>query len=203
MSAYEIKTNALVSENQKLRDELAATRNELTVALTRVGTTERGLRDIERLESRLDDTRGEYERLSNLLTSDNLLNSEILRAAIQSEVKSGIGYYWPSLKTDMKDQLWKELPPPVKEYVEKEKSKLTDEVVLIRSALVSLQQKSTAGGDVQDYAPAITELKTAIERVEKKQVEFERALRDSSPTAPRPKSTLLQSGFTIIAHLTP
>lgn len=196
MSAYETKTNALVSENQKLRDELAATRNELTTALTRVAATERGLRDIERLESRLDDTRDEYDRLSNLLTGDNLFNSEKFHATIQSEVKSGIGYYWPSLKTDMKDQLWKELPPPVKRYVEKEKNKLTDEIVLIRSALVSLQQKSTAGGDVQDYAPAIAELKNAVERIEKKQTEFERALLVSSPTAPRLNSTLLQSGFT-------
>jgi len=176
--------NALVSENRKLGDELAATRNELATALTRVDATERGLRDLETLESRLDDT--------NLLTGDHLFNSEKFR----SEVKSGISYYWPSLKTDMKDQLWKELPPPVKEYVEKEKNKLTDEVVLIRSAVVSLQQKSSADGDVQDGAPAITELKKAIERIERKQVEFERALRDSTPTAPKLNSTLLQSGFT-------
>ena len=187
MTAYETKVNTIAGENQKLRDELATTRNELATALARVDATERGLRDLETLESRLDN--------ASWLTSDNLFNSERFHTIIQSEVKSGISYYWPSLKTDMKDQLWKELPPPVKEYVEKEKNKLTDEVVLIRSALVSLQQKSTAGGDVRDCAPAITELKKAIERSEKKQVEFERALRGSTSSTPRLNSTLLQSGF--------
>jgi len=180
--------NAIVGENQKLRDELAATRNELTTALTRVDATERGLHNLETLESRLDD--------ASLVMGDDLFNSEKFRTTVQSEVKSSIGYYWPSLKTDMRDQLWKELPQPVKEYVEKEKTKLTDEVVLVRSELVSLQQKSTAGGNVQDCALAIAELKEAVGQIEKKQVEFERALRGSTPTAPRLTSTLAQSDFT-------
>jgi len=192
MNAYETKVNALMSENQRLKDELAATRGELTNALTRIGAAEHDLHGLEALESKLDDMKDGYDRLSNLLTSDNLFNSERFHTAIQSEVKQGFGYYWPSLKTDMRDQLWKDLPPPVKEYVEKEKSKLTDEVALIRSALVTLQQKSTADGNVRDGGPAITELKQAIERIEKRQEEFERALRGSGSSTPRlPNSTPL------------
>lgn len=205
MNTYEAKMNALVRENRKLKDDLAATGNELTKALARIGATERDLLRLEVLESRLDNTKDEYERLSSLLTGDNLFNSEKFRTVIQSEVKSGFGYYWPSLKTDMRDQLWKELPPPVKEYMEMEKSKLTDEVVLIRSALVSLQQKSTASESAQDGAPAISELKKAIERIEMRQEEFESALRGSTSSAPRlgPKSTLLRSGSNGLRLSTP
>ena len=194
--------SAFVDENQKLRDELAtvtnelvATRDELAGALTRIGVMEHGLQGLEALEPRLDGMRDEYERLSNLLRGEHLFDSEKFHTAIQSEVKVGIGYYWPSLKTDMKNQLWKDLPPPVKEYLEKEIGNLVEEVALIRSELVVLQQNPPTRGNFQDGDPAIIELRRTIERVEKKQEEFERVLRSPTSSVPKlsPNSTWLES----------
>lgn len=186
MDAYDAKIDAFMDENQKLRDELAATkseladaRNELTTALTRIDTTEHNLRDLETLEPRLDDMKENYERLSNLLRGDHLFNSEKFRTAIHSEVKVSFGYYWPSAKADMKAQLWKELPPPIREYLEKEMGKLVEQVESIRSELVALQQKSAVGGNVQNGDPAISEPEQTMDWVENKQVESEVAISEA------------------------
>ena len=186
MDTYEAKITTLLKENQKLRDEvttakseLAVTRNGLAAALARIGAAEHSLHGLETLESRLDEMNDNYERLSNLLRGEYLFDSEKFRMAIQSEVKASFGYYWPSLKTDMKAQLWREIPPPMKEYLEKEIGKLGDEVVLVRSELLALQQKSTAGENFQNGDPAIAELRQAVGRVEEKLEEFEAAMSET------------------------
>jgi len=198
--------NAFVGENQKLRDELATVkselataRDELATALAHVDATEHGLHGLETLEQKFEDMKDNYEQLSNLLRGEHLFDSEKFRTAIQIEVKNSFGYYWPSLKTDMKSQLWKDLPPPVKEYVEREMGKVVDEMVLVRSELVTLQQKPATSGNVQNGDPEIAKLKQALERVEKQQEElgmviskagmgqeFERARRGSTSSIPRP-----------------
>lgn len=205
LAALETKMNSFADENQKLRDELAtakselaATRTELTAALTRVDTVGRDLHGLETLETQLEEVKGDYERLSNLLSSENLFSSERFRANIQAEVKSSFGYYWPSAKSDMKNQLWKELPSAVKGHVEKEVGKVSGEVEQIKSELVALRQRSTVGGSVQNGDPGAAELKQAIERLEKKQEElqamiskverdqeFERTRRGSASSVPR------------------
>jgi len=176
----EARWNAFADENQKLRDELlnvrsqlAVTKNDLSTALTRIDSTQHNFRELETLESRFEEMKENYERLSKLLRGEHLFHSEKFRTAIHNEVKSSIGYYWPSLKSDMKTQLWKETPEPMKEYVEQEIAKVVDEVMVVRSDLVALQQNSTAGGNVRNNDPAITELKQAMERIEKKQEELE------------------------------
>ena len=175
--------DTFAGENQKLRDELTvvknelvATREELTTTLARIGAMEHGLQNLEAVESRLDDMKNDYEQLSNLLKGNHLFDSERFRTAIQTEVKGNFGYYWPSLMNDMKGKLWKEVPPLMKEHLEKEMGKLVDEVVLIRSELVEHQQKFVMSGD-----PTITELKQAVERVEKRLEEFEKARHGSTP----------------------
>jgi len=196
--------NALADENQKLRDDLltvrsdfAVAKDDLSTALTRVSATEHGLHELEALDPKFEDMKEDYERLSTLLRGEHLFDSEKFRTAIQTEVKSSIGYYWPSLKSDMRTQLWKEFPEPVKDYVEGEIGKVVDEVVMIRSDLVALQQNSATGGDVQNGDPAMAELRQAMERIEKKQEEleailevgrvqeFERAPRASTSSVPR------------------
>ena len=197
--------NTFVNENQQLRDELAAakddlvtTRNELIAALARVNAVEHDLHGLETLELNLEEMKGNYERLSNLLSSEHLFDSERFRTTIHAEVKSSFGYYWPSAKNDMKNQLWREVPPRVREFVVEEIGKVVDQMSLIRSEVVALQQKITAGGNVQNGDPAMAELKQAIERVEKKQEEleamvskvekaqeFDRTRRGSTPTVPR------------------
>jgi cytochrome c556 len=57
---------------------------------------------LETLEPRFEDMKENYERLSKLLRGEHLFDSEKFRTAIQNEVKNSIGYYWPSLKSDMK-----------------------------------------------------------------------------------------------------
>lgn len=175
--------NALADENQKLRDDLLTVRSDLAVskddfstALTRVGTMEHSLHELETLDPKFEDMKEDYERLSTLLRGEHLFDSEKFRTAIQTEVKNSIGYYWPSLKSDMRTQLWKEFPGLAKDYVEKEIGKVVDEVVMIRSDLVALQQNSATGGNVQNGDPAIAELKQAMERIEKKQEELEEAI---------------------------
>ncbi|KAF9646383.1 hypothetical protein BDM02DRAFT_3029199 [Thelephora ganbajun] len=191
LATLEARMNAFVDENQKLRDELvtvkselAVTRSELTTALARVGAVERGLHGLETLETKLEDMKDNYERLSNLLRGEHLFDSEKFRTAIQTEVKNNFGYYWPSLKSDMKTQLWKECPPPVKEYLEKEMGKVVDEVMLVRSELLAFQQKWTTGVNDQSGDPAITELKQVIERIEKKQEELEATMPKKNITPP-------------------
>ena len=203
LAALEARVDAFVEENQKLKDELVTaksdlmtTRNELMAALTRVNTVEHSLHELEALELKLEEMKGDYERLSNLLSSEHLFDSERFRTTIHAEVKSSFGYYWPSAKTDMKSQLWKELPPKVEEHVEKEIGKVQDQLALVRSEVEALQHKFTTGGNVQNGAPP-TELRQAIERVEKKQEEleatvsrvesaqeFERSQRGSSSSTP-------------------
>jgi len=198
--------NVFVDENQKLRDELAtvkselaASRNDLATALPNIDATEHGLHRLEALEEGLEATKDDYEQLSNLLRGEHLFDSEKFRTAIQTEVKNSFGYYWPSLKNDMKTQLWKDFPPPVKEYMEKEIGRVVDEVVLIRSELVTFQQNPTTSGNVQNGDPAMAELKQALERIEKRQEElevaiskagtgqeFERNRHDSASNVPRP-----------------
>ena len=205
LAALEAKMNYFADENQKFRDELAAakseladTKAELTAALTRVDTMGRDLHGLETLETQLEEMKGNYERLSNLLSSENLFASERFRANIQAEVKNSFGYYWPSAKSDMKNQLWKELPPAVKGHVEKEMGKVSDAMEQIKSQLVALQQKSAVDGSVQNGDPG-AELKQAIERLGKKQEELqatiskverdqepERTRRDSTPSVPTP-----------------
>ena len=170
MNTYEARINAFEDENQKLRDELATaknelagTRDELAAVLARTGATEHGLQNLEVLEPRLDEMRDNYERLSNLLRGDHLFDSEKFRTAIHSEVKVSFGYYWPSVKADMKAHLWKDLPPPVKDFLGKEMGKLAEQVESIRSQLVALQQQSATGGDVQNGDPAITEPRRVVE----------------------------------------
>ena len=182
MNTYEAKMNTFADENQKLRDELAVakselsvTRDELAAVLTRIGATEHGLHGLETLEPRLDAMKDDYEQLSSLLRGEHLFQSERFRTAIHSEVKVSFGYYWPSVKADMKAQLWKELPPPMREYLEKEMGKLADQVVSLRSELVTLQQRSTTGGNVQNGDPVTTEPNQAMEWVENNQ-EFEAAM---------------------------
>lgn len=202
--------NALADENQKLRDDLltvrsdlAVAKDELSTALPRISATEHGLHELEALDPKFEDMKEDYERLSTLLRGEHLFDSEKFRTAIQTEVKNSIGYYWPSIKSDLRTQLWKEFPGPVKDYVEGEIGKVVDEVVMIRSDLVGLQQNSATGGNVQNGDPAIAELKQAIERIEKKQEEleailevgrvqeFERAPRASTSSVPKltPNST--------------
>lgn len=183
LAALETKVNALVDENQKLRhelvtakDDLVTTRNELLAALARVDTTEQGLHGLETLELKLEEMKGDYERLSNLLSSEHLFDSERFRTTIHAEVKSSFGYYWPSAKNDMKHQLWKEVPPKVREFVVEEIGKVVDQVALVRSEVVALQQRFAAGGDVQNGDPTMAELRKAIERVGKKQTELEAAV---------------------------
>lgn len=185
----EARLNALADENQKLRDELltvrsqfAITKNDLATALTRIDSTEHNFHELETLEPRFEDMTENYERLSKLLRGEHLFDSEKFRTAIQNEVKNSIGYYWPSLKSDMKSQLLKEVPESVKEYVEKEIAKVVDEVVVVRSDLVTLQQNSTAGGNVQNGDPAIAELKHAMERIEKRQEELAATISDVGMT---------------------
>lgn len=174
---------SFADENQKLRDELltvksdlVVAKNGLTAALTRVGTMEHNLHGLEALNPKFEDMKEDYERLSTLLRGEHLFDSEKFRTAIQTEVKSSIGYYWPSLKSDMKSQLWKDFPEPVKAYVNQEIGKLVDEVVTIRSNLVGLQQSSTTGENIQNGDPVVAELQRAMERIEKKQEELEAAI---------------------------
>lgn len=183
LAALEARIDALADENRKLRDELAAAKNdlmtakdELTAALTRVETLELSLHGLEALEVKLEGMEGDYERLSNLLSSEHLFDSERFRTTIHAEVKNSFGYYWPSAKTDMKNQLWKELPPKVKEFVEKEIARVVDQLSLVRSEVVALQQKFTGGGNLQNGDLATVELIQAIERVGKKQEELEAAV---------------------------
>ena len=159
-----------------VKSELAATRNELTTTLTRIGTVERGLHELGSVGPKLEEMDGNYERLSNLLKSDHLFSSETFRVAIRTEVKNSFGHYWPSAKSDMEKQLWKKLPQPVTEYVEKEIDKLVDKLELIRSELVEVQQTPTTDGNVQNENLEMTKLKQAVERIEKKYVELEAAM---------------------------
>jgi len=188
--------NAFADENQKLRDELTtvkgelvAAREELTAALARIDTTKHSLHGLEALDSRVDGMKEDYDKLSNLLRGDNLFNTEKFHTAVQSEVKSNFGYYWPSAKTDMKNQLWKELPPSVKDHMDKEIGKLSDEMALIRSELVAFQQKSIAGGIIQNGDPAVAQLKQAIELIQTKQEELEKTLHNSALDAQRSTPT--------------
>jgi predicted nucleic acid-binding Zn-ribbon protein len=180
LAALEARMNAFVEENQKLRDELATAKNdlmtarsELTAALTRVDTVEHDLNGLEAVELKLEEMKGDYGRLSNLLSSEHLFDSERFRTTIQGEVKNSFGYYWPSAKNDMKNQLWKEIPPKVKEYVDEEIGKAAEQVALVRSEVVEHNQKLSAGGNVQSVGPTMAELMQAIGRVEKKQEELE------------------------------
>jgi hypothetical protein len=179
----EARINALADENQKLRDDLltvrsdlAVTKNDLSSALTRVGTMEHSLHELETLDPRFEEMKEGYERLSTLLRGEHLFDSEKFRTAIHAEVKSSIGYYWPSIKSDLRAQLWKEFPEPVKDHVEKEIAKVVDEVVMLRSKLVALQQNPATGGSVQNGDPAVAELKQAMERIEKQQQELGEAM---------------------------
>ena len=181
--------NAFADENQKLRDELLTVRNELAAAksdlattLTRVGTMEHDLHELETLGPKLGDVEENYERLSKLLRGEHLFDSEKFRSAIQTEVKNAIGYYWPSLRSDMKAQLWKDFPGPVKDYMEKEMGKVADEIVLIRSDLATLQHNSVGGGSVQNGDAGIAELKQTMERIEKRQEELEAAVPKTGET---------------------
>lgn len=178
--------NALADENQKLRDDLltvrsdlAVSKNDLSTALTRAGTMEHDSRELETLGQKFEDMKEDYERLSVLLRGEHLFDSEKFRMAIQTEVKNNIGYYWPSLKSDMRSQLWKEFPEPVKQYIGEEIGKVVDEMVMIRSDLVALQQNSATGGNVQNGDSAIAELKQTMERLEKKQEELEEAMSEA------------------------
>lgn len=179
----EARINALGDENQKLTDDLltvrsdlAIAKNDLSTALTRVGAMEHNLYGLETLDPKFEEMKENYERLSTLLRGEHLFDSEKFRTAIRTEVKSNIGYYWPSLESDLRAQLWKEFPEPVKEYVEKEIGQVVDEVVMIRSDLVALQQNPAAGGNVQNGDLAIPELRQAMERIAKKQEELEEAI---------------------------
>lgn len=209
LAALEARINAFVVENQKLRDELATAkndlvtaRNELTSALARVNNVEQDLHGLEALEMKLEELKGDNERLSTLLSSEHLFDSERFRTTIHAEVKSSFGYYWPSAKTDMKNQLWKEVPPKVKEFVEKEIGRVVDQVTLVRSEVVTLQQKYIAGGNVQNGDPAMGELGQATEQVQEESEatisevgraqEFEKN-QDSSPLAV-PRLTLKDTG---------
>lgn len=155
--------NAFVDENQKLRDELAATkgelvatRDELAAAITRLDTAETGLRELETMAPKLGEMKNDYEQLSSLLGSEHLFSSERFRSTIQAE-----------------SQIWKELPSTVQQHMEKEVGKVVDEVVLVRSEVVALQQKLAASESARGENPAVVELRQALERVEKKQEELE------------------------------
>ena len=179
----EARMNALADENQKLRDELfsvkselALAKDDLSTALTRIGGAEHILHELEALDPKFEDMQENYERLTNLLRGEHLFDSEKFRSAIQAEVKGSIGYYWPSVKSDLKAQLWREFPEPAKKYVEKEIGKVVDDVAVIRSNLVVLQQHSSTSRNAQNGDPAIAELKQAMEQVEKRQAELEAAV---------------------------
>lgn len=202
----EARMNALADENQKLRDELfsvkgelATSKDDLSTALARIGAVEHNLHDLEALDPKFEDMKENYERLANLLKGEHLFDSEKFRSAIQAEVKGSIGYYWPSVKSDLRAQLWREFPEPAKKFVEKEIGKVVEDVAVIRSNLVALQQHSSTSGNAESSNPAIAELKQALERVEKRQGElevavsevgsaqqFERARRASTSSVPRP-----------------
>ncbi|KAF9791227.1 hypothetical protein BJ322DRAFT_437624 [Thelephora terrestris] len=180
LAALEARMNAFVDENKRLRDELmtargelTVTRNELSAALTRVDTVERGLYGLETLETKLEEMNGDYERLSNLLSSEHLFDSERFRSNIQAVVKNSFGYYWPSAKNDMREQVWKELLPKVKEFVEKKVGEVAGELAMVRSEMARLQQRPTTAGNVQNGDSVMAELKQGIERVEKTQEESE------------------------------
>ena len=175
--------DVLADENQKLRDELFSVKGELAIAkgdlstaVARIGTVEHDLHELEALDPKFEDMKENYERLANLLKGEHLFDSEKFRSAIQAEVKGSIGYYWPSVKADLKSQLWREFPEPAKKYVEKEIGKVVEDVALIRSNLVALQQHSSTSGNAAGSDPEIAELKQALERVEKRQGELEMAI---------------------------
>lgn len=205
LAALEARVNTFVDENQKLRDELATakselatTKDELVSALARIDTVERSLYGLMTLEQKLEELQGTYEKLSSLLTDGSLFDTEKFHSATQAGVKECFSYYWPSVKNDLKAQLWKETPEVVKEHVRKEIGKVMDEVMTVRSELVALKQTSTASGGAQNGDTAIAELKRIIQRVEKKQEELEakasrienaqeleKTRRDSTPSVPR------------------
>lgn len=205
LAALEARMNAFLDENQKLRDELTtakddlvSARSELTAALTRVDTVERDLNGLEAVELKLEEMKADYERLSTLLSSEHLFDSERFRTTIHAEVKNSFGYYWPSAKNDMKNQLWREVPPKVREYVDEEMGKVTHQVALVRSEAVALQHNLTAGGNIQNGGPTMAELMQTIERIQKKQEELEATVskveraqdtqRGSTSTATKPTS---------------
>lgn len=220
LAALEAKMNTFVEENKKLRDELVTAKDELTAAkselaaaLTRVDTVERGLHGLEALETKLEEMNGDYERLSNLLSSEHLFDSERFRTNIQAVVKNSFGYYWPSAKNDMKNQLWKELPPIVKEFVEKEVGKVANEIALVRSELATVQPRSTTGGGVQNGDTVMAGIKQAIERVEKMREESEGAIskaetaqepersrRGSTPSVPKLTPNNAENGTWLGSH---
>ena len=179
LAALQAKMNSIMDENQKIREELAtvkselaATRDDRTAALTRIEAMERSFGGLEELRTKQEEMKNDYEKLSSLLSNENLFDSERFRMNVQAVVKNSFGYYFPSLKNELKNQLGKELSPAVKEYVENEMGKVVDEVVQVRAELVTLQ-KSSVSGITQSGDPMIVDLKQAIERVDKKQEELE------------------------------